>query len=58
MTKKDYIEASRIVGRVAKASGPEVAQIVTASFVALFTIDNERFDFDRFIDACQKEAAA
>lgn len=55
MSKKDYIEASKIVGRVAASSGRETAQIVMASFVALFIIDNPRFDFDRFADACEKE---
>ena len=55
MSKKDYIEASKIVGRVASSSSRETAQIVMAAFVALFTIDNPRFDFDRFADACEKE---
>jgi hypothetical protein len=56
MHRKNYVEASRIVGRAHKAHGPEVAGIVEAAFVALFITDNERFDPKKFMDACRKEA--
>lgn len=58
MHRKNYVEASRIVGRAHRAHGAEVAEIVAAAFVALFVTDNERFDPKKFLDACQKEAAS
>jgi hypothetical protein len=50
MTRKDFEHAATIAQRV---SNDALRSIVVASFVALFTGDNPRFDAERFERACE-----
>ena len=63
MTKKDYVKASEIAleyWSIALESDlpgypyAAAAEAVEAAFVALFRGDNDRFDVERFREACRK----
>lgn len=58
MTKKDFILIAHVIKRQAEAWKPESPQAEAVSNLAydmacVLNSENERFDFDRFINACK-----
>ena len=53
MTKKDFIIISQIVGGLNIPDN--LRHIVAQDFAQSLSKINERFDFNRFVTACQKE---
>lgn len=54
MTRKDYIRAAAIVREVRRFNGDTVATTIRDAFAVLFGGDNARFDYVRFVDACER----
>lgn len=52
MTRKDYVKTAEILKDVSNEIHPEVYQDLVEQFAQFFKLDNERFDFDRFEEAC------
>lgn len=52
MTRKDYVKTAEILKGVSNEIHPEVYQDLVEQFSQFFKLDNERFDFDRFEEAC------
>lgn len=54
MTRKDYIKTAEIISAVQFFVNDDVAQFLINNFADYFQADNERFDRQRFIQACTK----
>ena len=52
MTRKDYVKTAEILKDVSNEIHPEVYQDLVEQFAQFFKLDNERFDFVRFEEAC------
>ena len=53
MARKDYIKAAGIVREARRIDGDTVATTIRDAFAELFRGDNARFDYRRFVDACE-----
>jgi hypothetical protein len=51
MTKKDYQMMAWIINEAGK-DGREPIKFIRESCASWFSKDNERFDYDRFMEAC------
>jgi hypothetical protein len=52
MTRKDYVSTSEILWSVKSAVTPEVHEHLIENFSLMFSVDNPRFDKNRFFEAC------
>jgi len=58
MTRKDYVKVAEILSSFKDLIGDEFTyHDLVDEFAAMFEADNERFDSNRFFDACTKELA-
>jgi hypothetical protein len=57
MTRKDYIETSKILNQFANEIDSKQFQDLVFEFSEWFASDNPRFDENKFWDACVKELA-
>jgi hypothetical protein len=56
MTRKDYVAVSEILCSYKDLIGDQFTyHDLVDEFAAMFEADNERFDAQRFFDACTKE---
>jgi hypothetical protein len=56
MTRKDYVKVAEILSSFKDLIGDEFTfHDLVDEFAAMFEADNERFDAQRFFDACTKE---
>ena len=53
MTRKDYVSTSEILFSIQYAVTPEIHSHLVESFAEMFSVDNPRFDFERFRKACK-----
>jgi hypothetical protein len=53
MTRKDYIETAEILFRIKHAVDEKIHQHLISEFSEMFAADNQRFDYQRFADACK-----
>jgi hypothetical protein len=62
MTRKDYVETARILAGVREsilslgAEGEDIFANLVADFAEMFENDNERFQGERFDNACWEES--
>jgi DNA-binding MarR family transcriptional regulator len=62
MTRKDYVETARILADSREAiislgtEGEEIFSNLVADFAEMFENDNERFQAERFDNACWEES--
>ena len=52
MTRKDYVTTAEILNSYASEIKLEVFEDLVYDFANMFAEDNERFDSDRFYEAC------
>ena len=52
MTRKDYVSTSEILWAIRYAVTPEIHKLLVTEFSEMFSVDNPRFDENRFFDAC------
>ena len=52
MTRKDYVSTSEVLWSVRSAVTPEVHEHLVSEFSKMFSVDNPRFDKNRFFEAC------
>lgn len=61
MTRKDYVQTAKILSDVRESiislgqEGEDIFGLLVADFAEMFENDNERFDSDRFDNACWGE---
>jgi hypothetical protein len=61
MTRKDYVSTAKILSNVRDSicslgvEGEDIFGLLVADFAEMFENDNERFDSDRFDNACWGE---
>jgi hypothetical protein len=56
MTRKDYVKVAEILCSYKDLIGDQFTyHDLVDEFAAMFEADNERFDAQRFFDACTKE---
>lgn len=55
MTRKDYVETANILNAELDENNFILINKLAVSFAEMFESDNPRFDFQRFIDAVNKE---
>jgi len=56
MTRKDYVKVAEILSSFKDLIGDEFTyHDLVDEFASMFEADNERFDSNRFFDACTKE---
>lgn len=61
MTRKDYVSTAKILSDIRDSvlslgkEGEDVFGLLVADFAEMFENDNERFDADRFDNACWGE---
>lgn len=61
MTRKDYVETARILSESRNAllslgvEGEDIFGNLITDFAEMFESDNERFQYDRFANACWGE---
>jgi len=59
MTRKDYVIVAQILSSYKDLIGDEFTyQDLVDEFAAYFAEDNPRFDFNRFITACNRDEMA
>lgn len=56
MTRKDYVATAKILNRQVDVLDFLVLSDIATDFADYFQADNERFDYQRFIDAVFEEA--
>lgn len=54
MTRKDYVTTAEILNSYGAEMRLEVLEDLVNDFIEMFAADNERFDSDRFWEACFK----
>jgi hypothetical protein len=56
MTRKDYVNTADILKDYAGAMDSDWFEDLVNDFANMFSVDNERFNRKRFIEACRDEA--
>jgi len=56
MTRKDYVNTADILKDYAGAMDSDWFEDLVNDFANMFSVDNERFNRVRFIEACNEEA--
>ena len=57
MTRKDYVETAKILNQFVDEIDSKTFQDLVFEFSEWFSLDNPRFDEDKFWDACTKTEA-
>lgn len=52
MTRKDYVATANILNDVIEHMHPAAYAEIVSRFAEYMESDNERFDYDRFVEAC------
>jgi hypothetical protein len=54
MTRKDYVATAEILNSYGSEIRQDVFEDMVQDFIEMFSVDNERFDSDRFWEECFK----
>lgn len=54
MTRKDYINTAKILKDYSRAMEPDWFEDLVNDFADMFSVDNERFDRERFVLFCNQ----
>lgn len=52
MTRKDYVQTARILNDCMEYMHPAAYAEIVSKFADMMAMDNDRFDYTRFTDAC------